>query len=235
MQLNPFARKRKRRRAASVSVEAGWLTPYAKKAVVGIILLVIALIALLSLVDMAGPLGEGVQKIFVMLFGWLGYAVPVSLIVLGGYLIWPQWVALEKLRVIGLALALLGFLGLLHTWGVSDDDVLQAAYDGRGGGFVGFLLSFPLSQALSSAGAAIIFLGAFFIGLILTFRLSPTEIWERITGTWAGDSQEEVGEEAAERTPRFRVNPVLRAPVVEEIVASESSEAGDKALVKKSL
>jgi S-DNA-T family DNA segregation ATPase FtsK/SpoIIIE len=235
MQLNPFARKRRRRRAASVPVEAGWLTPYAKKAVVGIVLLVIALIALLSVLDMSGPLGEGLQKIFVMLFGWLGYVAPAGLIVLGGYLIWPQWVALEKLRVIGLALALLGLLGLLHTWGVSDDDVLQAAYDGRGGGFVGFLLSFPLSQALSSAGAAIIFLGAFFIGLILICRLSPADIWDRITGTWARDSQEEVGEEETERTPRFRVSPVLKAPVAEEIVASESPEASDKSLVKRNL
>lgn len=216
--------------------ETGWLTPYAKKAVVGIVLLVIALIALLSLADMAGPLGEGVQKIFVMLFGWLGYVAPVGLIVLGGYLIWPQWVMLEKLRVIGLALALLGLLGLLHTWGVPKDDVLQAAYEGRGGGFVGFLLSFPLGQALSRVGAALIFIGAFFIGLILTFRLSPADIWERINGTWAGDGQAETGEEETERPPRFRVNPVLRAPVAEEIVASESTEASDKAaLVKKSM
>ena len=236
MRLNPFSRKRKRRRTSHVPVETGWLSPYAKKAVTGIILLVVALIALLSFADMAGPFGEGLQNIFIMLFGWLGYIMPIALIALGVYLVWPQWVTLERLRVIGVALALLGLLGLLHIWGVPDDDMLQAAYDGRGGGFIGFMLSFPLSQALSQVAAALIFLGAFFIGLILTFRLSPADIWEKVTGSWAGtEAGEEESEDMVERVPHFRVNPVLRAPVVAEPAVADNTEEGNKALVKRNL
>ena len=229
MKLNPFSRKKRKvsRRSAAKAPSTGWLSPYAKKAILGIVLIVIALIALLSFFDEAGPLGKGIQTGLRKLFGWLGYLAPFGLIALGGYLIWPQRLAMERMRVIGLAITIIGLLGLLHIFGASVDDALQAAHEGNAGGYLGFLLSFPLSQALSRVAATLIFLGAFCIGLILTFRVSPSDIWEKIVGSWMDGKQENDGVkgEDVERVPRFRVNPVVQAPDISE--SKISSEQGE--------
>lgn len=163
----------------------GWLTPYAKKAVFGVFLLVFSLIALLGFFQAAGPAGDLVHSLLRRLFGWLAYAVPVGLLVWGGYLLWPQRLYMERLRVIGLLLAAVGLLGLLHILAAPVDDALQVAHEGEAGGYLGFLLSFPLSRALSRVGAGLVFAGAFLVGLILTVRLSPADVWERLSGLWA--------------------------------------------------
>jgi len=227
MRLNPFSKKRKRRRRSSAPPPSeGWLSGYAKKAIVGIVLLVFSLIALLSFGGAAGPVGEGILVMLKRVFGWLAYLVPFGLIVLGGHLIWPQRITMEKMRVIGLALAIIGLLGVLHIFGVSADDALQAAHEGKAGGYVGFMLSFPLSQALSRVAATLIFLGALLIGLILTFRLSPADLWERIAQVWSKEDEEDEGlaADSVEQAPRFRVNPVVRAP------DAAAAESGGEAL-----
>lgn len=209
MRLNPFRRKRLTRRRSTVPSE-GWLTPQAKKAIVGIIMLVFSLIAVLSFFNAAGPTGAVILAGIKRLFGWLAYLVPFGLIAWGLHLVWPHRVGLERLRVIGISLATIGLLGLFHIIGASPDDALQAAAEGKAGGYLGFLFSFPLSQAISRVAATFVFLGAFLIGLILTFRVSPIDVWKWIKRLFTREEREE-GEETEESeeqavTPRFRVN-----------------------------
>jgi DNA segregation ATPase FtsK/SpoIIIE, S-DNA-T family len=210
MRLNPFGRKKARRRRSAVSGRDGWLSPEAKKAIAGIVMLVFSLIAVLSFVRAAGPTGGAILSGLRALFGWLAYVAPFALIVWGLHLLWPQRVSLERLRVVGLALTAVGLLGLLHLIGVPADDALQAAADGRAGGYLGFLLSFPLSQAVSRVAAAFIFAGIFLIGLILTSRVSPAGVWEYLksvfTSPRGGADDEEVEELGDEPAPRFNIS-----------------------------
>jgi len=232
MKLNPFSRTKKKRgrQSSAKPSNTGWLSPYAKKAIFGIILIIFSLIALLSFINEAGPVGEGIKMGLKRLFGWLGYLAPFGLIALGGYLIWPQRLTMERMRVIGLAIAIIGLLGLLHIFGASVDDALQAAHEGKAGGYLGFLLSFPISQALSEVAATLIFLGAFSIGLILTFRISPADLWEKVASKWSDGNQEdnETEQEDTGRAPQFRVNPVVRAPDTAEPERPNEQEGGSE-------
>src|SRR3989338_2359506 len=110
MGLNPFRRSRRRRSSSG----SAWLTPSARRAIGGILLLVFSAIAVLSFFEAAGPTGEVVLAALRRAFGWLGYAAPVALIIWGLHLVWPQAVALERLRVIGLSLLAIGLLGILQ-------------------------------------------------------------------------------------------------------------------------
>lgn len=216
MRLIPFRRRLARRGSALVG--ASWLSPRAKQAIAGIVLLVFSIIALLSFGGAAGPTGEILLASLRRLFGYLAYGVPFALIGLGLHLLLPQRVRLARLRVVGLSLTAVGLLGLLHMVGIAPDDALQAAADGAGGGYLGFLLSFPLSQAVSQIAAGLVFVGVLLIGLILAARLSPADLWERV-GQWRqrraapeaeaedAGSDELVAEEPVRAPlPRFRVN-----------------------------
>ena len=183
--------------------------------------MIFSLIAILSFGGAAGPTGAVILSSLTFVFGWMGYVVPFGISVLGLHLLVPQYVMIERLRVIGLLLGLLGVLGLSHLLAVSLDDSLQAAYDGSAGGYVGFLLSYPVAQALGRAASVLIYAGVFIIGLILTFRLSPGDVSEMISG-WLQARAEAKGEDEAEQEaaeeivaeeagislPHFQVNPV---------------------------
>ncbi len=220
MRLNPFRRNKKRlRRRSSVTAES-WLTPQAKKAVCGIVLLIFSLIAVLSFFEAAGPMGNLLLGFLRRVFGWLAYVVPAVVIVWALHLVWPARFGWERLRMVGLALTVIGLLGFFHIIGASSDDALQAAHEGRAGGYLGFLLSFPLSQAVSRVAATLIFIGSFFIGLILTWRVSPADVGERLRRIFVSDQvdgESEIEEEQfLEEAPvgsRFRVNAVRGAEV----------------------
>jgi S-DNA-T family DNA segregation ATPase FtsK/SpoIIIE len=114
---------------------------------------------------------------------------------------------------VGVILLLLGMLGFLHIVGVPADETLQVAYEGRGGGYAGFLLSFPLRQALSTLATALIFIAAFLVGAILTFRVSPAEVWQAVLRLFSRkDAEEAEGVSSSAEDagvlppPRFRVN-----------------------------
>lgn len=185
-------------------------------------MLVFSLIAILGFFEAAGPVGNLLLGFLQWAFGWLAYAVPAIIIVWALHLVWPARFKWERPRVVGLALTVIGLLGLFHIIGASSDDALQAAYEGRAGGYLGFLLSFPLSQAVSRVAATLIFIGSFFIGLILTWRVSPADVWERlrrifVPGQVDGESEREE-EQFLEEAPagsRFRVNQVRGVEVPE--------------------
>ncbi len=239
MRLNPFKKKKKKRSRSSSPVERdSWLSSQAKKAVAGILLLVFSLIAILSFFNAAGPTGEFILNLLRRIFGWLAYLAPLALIMLGLHLVWPRRVALERLRVIGLLLVGIGLLGLVHIMGASTDDALQAAYEGRAGGYLGFLFSFPLAQALSRVAATLIFLGTFMIGLILTFRVSPIDVWEWIRGAFvsggesdaAADEDEQV---TVEERPRFKVGMVSQVLADANETGGNDSTEGDHHVQQK--
>ncbi len=227
MRLNPFRRKKHRTsRRSSVSRQDNWLTPQAKKAIFGITLLVFSLIAILSYFNLSGPVGAYILSFLKIVFGWLAYVVPIGLAAWALYLVWPQHFTMSRLRVVGILLASVGLLGLLHIIGASTEEALQAAYEGRAGGYLGFLLSYPLSQAVSRAASGIIFAGALLVGLILASRVSPADVWEWVRGRMevrTGDGREEEespeGQDVMEREEgrphEFQMN-AISAPAAPE-------------------
>ncbi|MFH1354190.1 MAG: DNA translocase FtsK 4TM domain-containing protein [bacterium] len=226
MRLNPFRRKKKQSyRRSSVEAES-WLSPQARRAVFGIIVLVFSLIAILSFFDAAGPTGTLVLGFLRRVFGWFAYLVPMILVAWALHLVWPRRFELGRLRVVGVLLTTVGLLGFFHIVGASADDALQAAHEGRAGGYLGFLLSFPLSQAVSRAAAALIFLGSFFIGMILTFRISPADVWGWLRQAFRSDRKEDEIEEEEEDFEQESAGPRFRMKAVRGIEQPEMETSG---------
>lgn len=212
----PFLGRREKRRRSTVVESHGWLTSAAKRAIVGVLLLVFSLIAILSFFEAAGPTGKAVLLSLRRLFGWLAYLVPFMLVAVSVHLLRPSQQPLERLRIVGIVLLVLGVIGFLHILGVPAEEALQMAYEGRGGGYSGFLLSFPLRQALSTLAAALIFAASCVIGIILAFRVSPADLWQHLRHFIPRKSEEDAAhvsehEEPASALPRFRVNTVSGA------------------------
>ena len=176
MKLNPF--KRLKRRSSS---SARWLKLETKQAIIGVVLLLGAFIALLSFFSAAGPIGNVMFAVLRRLFGYLAYVVPFAVIWLGIYFIRHHEESMPRLRVVGIALSIIGLLGIFHLVGISAEDAYQTALDSKGGGLLGFMLAFPLGKAFSPLAAILLFASAFSIGIFLTFNLSPSEVWAWIT------------------------------------------------------
>ncbi|MEX1112444.1 MAG: DNA translocase FtsK [Candidatus Andersenbacteria bacterium] len=211
MRFNPF-------RKSSGRGKESFLRPETKQAIIGILLILFSLILALSFFAAAGPTGSlllvGVRKIL----GILAFVTPVALIWLGVYLIRPRQERVPRLRIVGVGLALVGLLGLFHLIGTPVEDAYQTALEGRGGGLLGFLFSFPLSKAFSPIAAILLFIAAFLTGIFLTFDLSPSSVWmwlrtfipsrEEIQDEEvADDSVEDLDEEgSASAVPTFRIS-----------------------------
>ena len=207
MRLNPF--RKKKRRVSRVSSGGGWLSSQVKQAVAGIVLLLLAAIVIGSFFGQAGKVGEASLKALRQVFGWLAYVSPLLFAYIGWRLLRPSREGLDKWRVVGLVLAVVGLLGTFHLIGVSPDDALEVAFEGKGGGFLGFMLSFPLSLAISPLFATIIFIASLVVGIIITFNISPADVsaWLVKLKPQAGEAGEEEAEEGGgqKEGPRFRI------------------------------
>lgn len=210
MRLNPFARAKRSRR----NHDDGWLKPETKKAALGVLLLVFAVIVTLSFFHQAGAAGDAIFRGLRQIAGWLAYVSPLLFLKLAYNWLRPNRPTPDRLRLVGTLLMIVGLLGLFHSVGVHPDDALQAAHEGKGGGFLGFALAYPLAVALSPLVAMLIFGAAVIIGCFLSFNVTPAEVWEwltrfmphRATGDGATDDGDGAAHYAAASSPPFRIN-----------------------------
>lgn len=210
MRLNPFRSSRKK--------SAPWLKPAARRAAIGVILIVFSIIAFLSFFSAAGPSGNVILFSLRRLFGILGYLAPFGFSMLGYKLLRSNDDPMPRSRMIGIFLLLTGLLGIFHVIGIPLEDAYQVALDGRGGGLVGFFLSFPMSRLFSGIATSLIFIAAFVVGVFLSFNISPSDAKEWLLSLWpkkieVGEEGEEVLEEDAEAPetgngtlPLFRIS-----------------------------
>ncbi len=195
MRLNPFGRKKQGRGRPAAS--GGWLKRETKQALIGVLFIIVGIIAILSFFGAAGPSGSLLLALLRRITGWAGYLLPFALVAWGVYLIRPREEGMPRLKMMGIAMLVIGLLGTLHSIGVSAEDAYQVALDGKGGGLLGFMLSFPLAKAFSGIASSLIFLAAFFAGVFLTFNVSPSEAvaWFKSFVPARGEAEDEPYEE----------------------------------------
>src|SRR6056297_1380613 len=130
------------------------------------------LLALAVYVNLAGPLGRGIETLSGWLFGLGRYAVPVVLVAVGVSLLRKGRSASLFQLAIGWSLMSLSVLGLLQVargaegLGDAADQVPDA------GGWIGALVGVPLERLLDTAGAAVLLIVAFTGGALLVTRTS---------------------------------------------------------------
>ena len=130
------------------------------------------LLALAIYLDLAGPLGRGVETLTGWFTGLGRYIVPVVLIVSGIAFV-RRGRSYSPFRLaVGWLLVCLAALGLLHL--VSGPDKISAGVDdlGDAGGWLGALAAEPLRALLATAGAAVVLVAAFVGGVLIITQSS---------------------------------------------------------------
>ena len=146
------------------------------------------LLGLAVYVNLAGPLGRGIETLTGWLFGLGRYAVPIVLVSVGVSLLRKGRSAGPFQLVIGWSLMSLSVLGLLQVargaaeLGDAADQVSEA------GGWIGAIIGAPLEAMLATAGAAVVLILAFTGGALLVTRTSVKTFAQQTGGFLAAVS-----------------------------------------------
>ncbi|MEO1056014.1 MAG: DNA translocase FtsK 4TM domain-containing protein, partial [Actinomycetota bacterium] len=140
------------------------------------------LLGLAMYVDLAGPVGRGVETLIGWLTGLARFAVPVVLAAAGVALVRRGRTSSPIQLAVGWSIAALGVLGLLHIVrgpeGFSaDTDELESA-----GGILGALVAWPIEALVGPIGAGVVLVVALAGGLLLVTRTSLRTLAENTGG-----------------------------------------------------
>jgi S-DNA-T family DNA segregation ATPase FtsK/SpoIIIE len=178
----PTAASRRRRSPARHSGEINWRIVAAALALASVVLGVIAELAVLL---PSGTVGERIGWSLTLAFGWTAPLLPLWFIGLGllGLLkaLRPDF-AVPGSRIWSVALAYLAMVGLFHLVPVGDSGGLGRAQEGKGGGLVGFALGSGLTEALGTAAAGVLLVGAFILGVMLAFDVTLSRALRWLVG-----------------------------------------------------
>lgn len=139
--------------------------------IVAIVLTTLAIILFLGLKGSAGWLGNFLGQGLVLLFGWAGWVLPVFLLIFA-YLFLNYFKIQKKgrsfnARLISLIFCFLICSALLHLFVLTDADALA---NHRGGGYVGYALTYFLVNTFGFWAATLIFLCIFLVTLIISLE-----------------------------------------------------------------
>ncbi|MFH1171051.1 MAG: DNA translocase FtsK 4TM domain-containing protein [bacterium] len=179
--VEPQRRGKKSRYDRQEARERTRLTDETRHGIAAVILFVLAGVSLLAFFSLAGPFGTQIDALEGMTMGWVRYFLPFALILYGASLLRSPGIVLQRTTNFGLTLLLISSTGIAHWVFSLHVDALQAASDGRGGGYLGYGIAWPLVQVTGSVASLIILIALFLIALLVTFNISLKHLVERGT------------------------------------------------------
>ncbi len=156
-----------------------------RKGVVIIVFVVLAILFFLSLSNLAGPFGGVANQVLKLAFGWVAYVTPVIFLFIA-IALFRQDPEEESSTVsthayVGAVLLTLTLTGFLHLLVIKSD--ITVAFDlvkeGRGGGYLGVLSSYPLMNFMGFVASLVILLAGIIVSLLVTFNVSFSELFRR--------------------------------------------------------
>ncbi len=139
-------------------------------------------ILFLSLFNVAGALGVVIKKASGVLFGYVAYLVPFVFFWLAARILNKQRNPESEVKVIepiGLVMVLLSFAGFFHSTH-EPLKYITAAQQGIGGGYLGYIVMFPLEKIVGFWAALVVLLGILAVGSILALRKTPSELIDAV-------------------------------------------------------
>ncbi|MBI3120230.1 MAG: DNA translocase FtsK 4TM domain-containing protein [Candidatus Kerfeldbacteria bacterium] len=170
----PRPRRRNRRpRDEDEDENDSWidLHPDTVQGILVVVMFLLAVLTLLALLDLAGSVGEVMKEGLTLLLGWAKPAAPVLFAFVGYALLDRERFSWKLSNSIGLFFAILGSTGLLHLL-IRLPDAVRTIDRGKGGGYAGLALSYPLQKMFGTGASFAILLSVLLIGLLLVFRTS---------------------------------------------------------------
>ncbi|MFZ2975987.1 MAG: DNA translocase FtsK 4TM domain-containing protein [Candidatus Moraniibacteriota bacterium] len=143
----------------------------AKRSAVAVVLFALAVLSILGFFNAAGSFGQFLNKMIGYSIGYVKFIFPISLIFAGIVLLLRRETAFYVTKFIGLLVSLLSIAGIFH-WFYLAEEMLKMAGKGKGGGYIGYGLSYFLAKYLGTAGSLVVLLAIFMLGIILTFNFS---------------------------------------------------------------
>lgn len=221
------AHKTTRKRKAPPKVEV-----QISKEAVAVLFAIVLFLTVASLNNAAGPLGDSWKYGLTMAVGiWGAYLFVILSAVLLVLKLVFRLPIFQQARILGILLLSLSFLSLVHLLGGVDTTVpIEEAIRGRGGA-VGFSIAVLLQNSI--AGAAQYFLVVTLIaGIVLTFEISPRDIWYFFVNLFSTQSEaEKVIAPVKERV--FSKQRLMSEPALEEMAAKLSKKDDFKVVTNK--
>ncbi|MET0143427.1 MAG: DNA translocase FtsK 4TM domain-containing protein [Ilumatobacteraceae bacterium] len=152
------------------------------------------LLGLAVYVNLAGPLGRGIETLFGWGFGIGRYLVPAVLLAAGVAFVKKGHSSSPVRLAIGWGLAGVAALGVVHVVN-GPDRIGDVDNLGRSGGIAGAAVGVPLQSLLAPAGAVVLFLAVAVGGALLVTRTSLRTMAER-TGAGVGSVARPLGRAA---------------------------------------
>jgi S-DNA-T family DNA segregation ATPase FtsK/SpoIIIE len=125
------------------------------------------LIGLAIYVDLAGPLGRGIETLIGWFTGLGRFVMPIALVGIGVALVRKGRSEHRYRLILGWGLAALSTLGLLHVVRGPEKVWSDADAFGTAGGWFGAIIGEPLRSLLANAGAIVVFIALFIGGVLL--------------------------------------------------------------------
>jgi len=149
-----------------------------KHGIIAIIFVAAAILSILSFLKLADVVGVAIDRGLTSLFGWGKYVIPIFF----GILAWMFWKKedrqVKSSNWVGFGLFVLSYSGLFHLL-IAKNEALQAIADGRGGGYIGFALSYPLRAIMGPWATGVLLIGLLLISLLLWFDTSLPELADK--------------------------------------------------------
>lgn len=215
-----------------------------KRSIVAITLFVLAVLFILGflseakIVD-AGILGKFLNSAASWIFGVGKYVSPFVLIVAGIILLFRKETLFYVSKLLGVFTAFIGLLGLIHILSYDVDKLLQAAQDGTGGGFLGYIFAFIFLKLAGKIGGSVILIALLLIGIIVAFNFSIVKLIDKFIHKKSDENSEKENEEyiADEREeepiPESKEEKEKKTEFVEEINNENEEEMRMKKILKK--
>jgi DNA segregation ATPase FtsK/SpoIIIE, S-DNA-T family len=219
------AKKRRRKSKKAGSRILQHLRPLLADAI-GIGLVVVALVSALGIwVDGAGPVGAFLRFVARGALGVTGLLFPLLSLWWGLVLVRGTAEEDRGRMLLGLTMMLFGGLGIwsLLAGNPSPASGYQALRDG--GGLIGAVAAWPLSQVISVWGAAIVCAGLLVLGA-LVFTATPfADVLEMIRAPFEREEEEEEAPQPKPKRRRLRAEPEEEAAIVGAMMAEPTLDS----------
>ena len=156
-----------------------------RKGVAVVFFVVLAILFGLSLFGAAGKFGEISNSVLKLAFGWVAYAVPVIFLMVAAALMRPNEEenpnTVSTHAYVGAVLFTLTLTGFLHLMVIHSvvDQAFDLVRQGRGGGYLGVLTSYPLIHLMGFIASLVILIAGLVISVFVTFNISFLDLFRK--------------------------------------------------------
>lgn len=180
----------------------------AKRSILAIFLFAFSILFFLAFIGQAGKFGESVGDGLGVALGFGKWLLVPLLVLVGLMLLRRHETTLsDRIKYTGLTLSFLAVLGLTHMFvGEGKQELLAAAEDGLGGGYVGYWLTSFFVGAMGKVAAGVILLALFITGAIAAFNVSLLNWFESLQERWRKPLPETTPETPLEGTEETKLS-----------------------------